>query len=209
MVEEHKKANPPEIKSENALGSNANSAEHTSAAKPDVLDSILGGILDDSDDDGPPGEDADETIREMCVNDIHVFLMFKSFKMNLRNNENNYNCPLTWWKKYGGQFTTCAALAATFLAIPATSAPSERVWSRAARILTAKRNRMKQDVTQAMMFCRENKNLLHKHFALLAKERMNEKDHWLIDAHKAMLPTFEDDDEDENVESNIDVGGED
>ena len=67
---------------------------------------------------------------------------------------------------------------------------------------------MKQDVTQAMMFCRENKNLLHKHVALLAKERMVEKDHWLIDGNKALLPTFEDDDEDEDIESKTDVGGE-
>ena len=67
---------------------------------------------------------------------------------------------------------------------------------------------MKQDVTQAMMFCRDNKNLFHKHFDLLAKERMAEKDYCLIDAHKALLPTFEDDDEDENIESKIDVGGE-
>ena len=103
--------------------------------------------------------------------------------------------------------TTCAILAAIFLAIPATSAPSERVWSRAARILTAKQNKMKQDVTQAMMFCRENKNLLHKNFALLAKERMDRKDHWLIEQQKSLLPTFEDDDEDEDSESKLDVGG--
>ena len=185
MVEEHKKANPPEDENENALGSNANLAEPTSAAAPDVLDSILDGILDDSDDDGP----------------LLVKMLMKLSVRSVRMKSMSSSCS-------SRSFTTCAILAAIFLAIPAASAPSERVWSRAARILTATWNRMKQDVTQAMMFCRENKNLLHKHFALLAKERMAEKDHWLIDAHKALLPTFEDDDEDENIESNIDVGGE-
>ncbi len=61
-----------------------------------------------------------------------------------------------------------------YLAVPATSAPSERIWSRAARVLTVKRNRMKEDVTAAMMYCRENKHILHKHFMVIAKERMHE-----------------------------------
>ena len=36
-----------------------------------------------------------------------------------------------------------------YLAVLATSAPSERIWSRAARVLNVKRNRMKEDVTAA------------------------------------------------------------
>ena len=83
-----------------------------------------------------------------------------------------------------------------YLAVPATSAPSERIWSRAARVLTVKRNRMKEDVTAAMMYCRENKHILHKHFTKIGKERMHEGDHHLIVKHKALLPTFEDEDDD-------------
>ena len=39
--------------------------------------------------------------------------------------------PLEWWKMYDGQFPPIAKLARTYLAIPASSAPSERVFSRA------------------------------------------------------------------------------
>ncbi len=60
-----------------------------------------------------------------------------------------------------------------YLAVPATSAPSERIWSRAARVLTVKRNRMKEDVTAAVMYCRENKHILHKHYTEIAKEMMH------------------------------------
>ena len=92
-----------------------------------------------------------------------------------------------------------------YLAVPTTSAPSERIFSRAARVLTVKRNRMKEDVTAAMMYCRENKHILQKHYMEIAKERMHEGDRHLIAKHKALLPTFEDEDGDKS-ESKIDVG---
>ena len=57
----------------------------------------------------------------------------------------------------------------------------------------------------AMMYCRENKHILHKHYTEIAKEMMHEGDHHFIAKHKALLPTFEDEDDD-NSESKIDVG---
>jgi hypothetical protein len=63
----------------------------------------------------------------------------------------------------------------------------------------------KGNVTAAMMYCRENKHILHKHYTEIAKERMHEGDHHLIAKHKALLPTFEDEDDD-NSELKIDVG---
>jgi len=68
------------------------------------------------------------------------------------------------------------SLAVKYLAIPATSAPSERIWSRAAR---------------------------HKYYAEIARERMHPDDHHLIERQKALLPTFENE---EDAESKIDVG---
>ena len=41
------------------------------------------------------------------------------------------NSPIDWWKMYDGQFPPIAKLARKYLAIPASSAPSERVFSRA------------------------------------------------------------------------------
>ncbi len=96
-------------------------------------------------------------------------------------------------------------LAIKYLAVPATSAPSEHILSRAARVLNVKQNRMKEDVTAAMMYCRESKHILHKHYTEIAKERMHEGDHHLIVKYKALLPTFEDENDDYS-ESNIDVG---
>jgi hypothetical protein len=94
-------------------------------------------------------------------------------------------------------------LAVKYLAIPATSAPSERIWSRAARVLCVKRNRLSEKVTSAIMYCQENRELLHKYYAEIAKERMHPDDYHLIEHHKALLPMFENDKDDE---SKIDVG---
>jgi hypothetical protein len=46
---------------------------------------------------------------------------------------------------------------------------------------------------------------IHKHYTEIAKERMHEGDHSLIVKYKALLPTFEDENDDYS-ESNIDIG---
>jgi hypothetical protein len=74
--------------------------------------------------------------------------------MKMKNVESKvYNCPLSWWKTPAGQYMNLGKLVIKYLAVPATSALSERIWSRATRVLTVKRNRMKEYVTAAMMYC--------------------------------------------------------
>ena len=74
----------------------------------------------------------------------------------------------------------------------------------AAQILNAKRSKLKEDVTQAVMYVRENIHLLHKHYYLgIFKERRNKDDHWLASHCQMYLQTFEPDDFDKDK---IDVG---
>ena len=151
-----------------------------------MLDNLLKGITD-----------ADETINDTIGN--HDDDQEGDTAKKQCENE------LYWWKSSAGRYMNLGKLVIKYLVVPATSAPSERIWSQAARVLTVKRNRMKEDVTAAMMYCRENKLILHKHYTEIMKERMHEGDHHLIVKHKALLPTFEDEDDD-NSESKIDVG---
>jgi hypothetical protein len=62
---------------------------------------------------------------------------------------------------------------------------------------------MLEEVTSAIMYCKENRELLHKYYAEIAKERMHRDDYHLIEKHKALLPTFE---HEKDAESKIDVG---
>ena len=78
-----------------------------------------------------------------------------------------YNDPLVWWKAHQLQFPNLVLLACDFLSIPATPAPSERVWSRSSRVLTCRRAKLSPDITSRMMFIRENAKLLHKHYERL------------------------------------------
>jgi hypothetical protein len=50
---------------------------------------------------------------------------------------------------------------------------------------------MSEKVTSAIIiYCQENRELLHKYYTEIAKERMHPDDYHLIEPHKALLPTF-------------------
>ncbi len=49
------------------------------------------------------------------------------------------------------------------MTIPATSAPSKRVWLRAARVIRIKRFHLNPNFTAWMMFAQENSELIHEH----------------------------------------------
>lgn len=50
--------------------------------------------------------------------------------------------PLTWWKNNEKQFPILAQMARDYLSIPATSVPSEQVFSAGKNLITDKRNRL-------------------------------------------------------------------
>lgn len=50
--------------------------------------------------------------------------------------------PVQWWKLNGHRFPTLARMAQDYLAVPASSVPSEQIFSQAGDIITKKRNRM-------------------------------------------------------------------
>jgi hypothetical protein len=53
------------------------------------------------------------------------------------------------------------------LTIPAASAPSEKFWSRAARVVRAKRSHLNPEIMARMMFAQENSELIHEHWKVL------------------------------------------
>ena len=63
--------------------------------------------------------------------------------------------PLQWWKKWGSKFPNLAQLARRYLAMPATSAPVERLFSVAGLVATAKRNRLAPSTVSLLVFLHE------------------------------------------------------
>ena len=64
--------------------------------------------------------------------------------------------PLAWWKMHDGQFPKIAKLARKYLAIPASSAPSERVFSRAKLIQQRQRWNLLPQRLEACVMLKHN-----------------------------------------------------
>ena len=76
--------------------------------------------------------------------------------MRLTNSTAEYNNPLDWWRFRATEFPRLSRMARKILAIPATSAPSERVFSVAGLTITKLRSRLRPDNASCLVFLKEN-----------------------------------------------------
>lgn len=70
--------------------------------------------------------------------------------------------PLTWWKTNQEKFPTLAKLAKSFLCIPGTSTPSERLFSAAGNIVCKKRASLSPEHVNMLTFLHSNTKFLEK-----------------------------------------------
>lgn len=73
--------------------------------------------------------------------------------------------PLEWWKNHESQFPILASLARLYLAIQATSAPSERQFSVASRVINTKRSSLDPHTAGMQMFVSQNWGWYENHMA--------------------------------------------
>ena len=62
--------------------------------------------------------------------------------------------PLEWWRSHERKFPLLAKLARWILSIPASSAPSERVFSTVNEVIDKRRNRMHAETAEQVVFLR-------------------------------------------------------
>ena len=110
-------------------------------ADTNMLDILLNNINENYatiNDATPNDQDTADAAKKLCENELYQLLLGNDFKMKMWNTETQaYNCPLSWWKLSAHRFKHFEGLAVKYyLATPATSAPSEHIWSPAARVLT-------------------------------------------------------------------------
>lgn len=70
---------------------------------------------------------------------------------------------LDWWKSHETVFPRLAKVARRFLSCQATSAASERVFSRSGGIATKTRNRLSGSTLQMLTFLKDNKDLMKRY----------------------------------------------
>ena len=63
---------------------------------------------------------------------------------------------LAWWKGYEDKFPRLALLAKKYLSIQATSAPSERIFSKAGRIIDEQRTRLNSEIAGNLLYVAMN-----------------------------------------------------
>lgn len=67
--------------------------------------------------------------------------------------------PLKWWRDNESRYPKIAAIAKKYLAVPATSTSSERVFSTAGNIVNAKRSCLSPEHVDVLIFLYQNRNL--------------------------------------------------
>jgi hypothetical protein len=76
------------------------------------------------------------------VVDAELLLYKREQHLPLRKADGSFNNPLDWWHLKQQQYPLMASIALKVLAIPATSAPSERVFSVAGITIAKERSRL-------------------------------------------------------------------
>ncbi|XP_052131426.1 E3 SUMO-protein ligase ZBED1-like [Frankliniella occidentalis] len=75
-------------------------------------------------------------------------------------------CPLTWWKSHERMYPTLARLARRYLAVPASSASSERDFSTAGNTVRPNRSSLLPENVSVLVFLYQNRKVLLKNLSL-------------------------------------------
>ena len=106
------------------------------------------------------------SVAEICNDELKRYIKAKSqdfqFKTGKKDSEGEdilgYNDPLDWWEEFQNLYPILARLAKIYLSVQASSAASERVFSRASRIISAKRASLDSKMAGKLLFVSENWN---------------------------------------------------
>ena len=64
--------------------------------------------------------------------------------------------PLEWWKENETRFPNLSKIAKKYLCVPGSSVPSERLFSKAGQLVSERRNRLKSENIDKMLFLNHN-----------------------------------------------------
>jgi hypothetical protein len=107
-------------------------------------------------DDHSSSDDAGLSLVAVIAFEVSMFHRDKG--CSLCDDSGKDNCPLQWWKVNVSRYPYLWRLAKRLFCIPATSAPSERVFSAASNIINKKRARLTPSNASLLMFSRGNKH---------------------------------------------------
>jgi len=102
-----------------------------------------------------------ETVEEISETTSSLLSsIYKKRKLNVNEELENYENlpqedpkanPIDWWKLFSNKCSSLSKFAFDIVCIPATSVPSEQIFSKAGDLITKKRNRLSDDSIQSLM----------------------------------------------------------
>ncbi|KAM3850482.1 E3 SUMO-protein ligase ZBED1-like [Diretmus argenteus] len=112
-----------------------------------ALDSLL---QSDTDSQSEGEEEASQEEQKIQIVRNEVQLYFTETPISKKDD------PLKWWSENEGRFPTVSKLAKSFLSIPATSTPSEQIFSAAGNICSQKRASLSPEHVEMLTFLSMN-----------------------------------------------------
>ena len=99
-----------------------------------------------------------ESVDSVCADEMKHYLAEKSLKISFKDSQGKriFSDPLKWWKEHQSLYPIMASLARIYLAVQGTSAPSERIFSMASRVISDKRARLNPELAGKLLFVSEN-----------------------------------------------------
>ena len=144
IVEEMVKYTPSDIDDDDeAVCIGSEGTDQPPAKKPKTL---LGQLLGDM--FSKPNENRPLSRRQKAEEELKRYLDEPSPDID--------DCPLKWWKQHHSRFTAISKVAKQTLCIPATSTPSERLFSKAGQIINKKRGCLDPQNVDLLCFLAEN-----------------------------------------------------
>jgi len=108
-------------------------------------------------------EDKDDVVNHVTIEARieEELICYRSCKgIPLLSPDSGYTCPLEWWSNHHQSFPYVWELAKCILSIPATSAPSERVFSVASNVVNKKRVRLDPETVDLLIYLRGNSDFV-------------------------------------------------
>ena len=94
-----------------------------------------------------------ESVDRLVISvDAELLLYQQEPSLHLQDAQQKFNCPLLWWKNNQAKYRLLSAVALHLLCIPATSAPSERVFSVAGLTIAKDRARLAPQTANELIF---------------------------------------------------------
>lgn len=88
--------------------------------------------------------------QSICRIDLEIEMYKKDTSIPLTS------CPLKWWKENAQAYPLLSSLSKAYLTVPATSVPSERVFSTAGDIVNAQRSQLLPENVDMLVFLQKN-----------------------------------------------------